>query len=956
MSADIPPVKKSLASHVVDARAQKHAVLAKRTTDEESAKGRKDVNQQRNAREGPIVYTPEEVAGFQDQFNAARRASDKLRYKLQRANEAGLEVSEDDVHELSRLNAISSQRKAVLDRARQGKPLDRKTRITKADVVSLEQDPEVQELAKLGEYSARQLAEYKRGAGDAAQRLKTRKLELAKATKEREMTEAEKEELADLRHASNVANSMWAGVRRAKPANQRVHVPEESLEDLLMSPELQQMAQSSGYSVRELAEAKRRYLDAEKAAYEFKRKLAEGKAVREATAEEKRELQTLLQAGRRQKQAFLRMGEGKSADYSSGITHFLEDPDIQRIAQLSGFSVEEVAGHKRKYLDARYEYRAAQNLFSAIKKERGTLTSDEENHFVKTDHAYQVQKTAWERMNKGERVEPAVQPPVKLGRLGVAVAALQPSVKVGEIAHPVTHTPEQIAMLEQQHVEALDELLDFQERISALEQSGRPMTREEEDQLDRLRDIYKQRRMAWGNVHQGLAVYSPGADWWPVTYTKREIADYDRLHLNARNKVSDFKRQMAAARQAGHSPTPDDEAHLRALKADFSEKQTMWLRARDGKPLDRLVRKSRGPKTPRSPDTRRPGSQERARQPGSAKEPSSTYTPQQIAILNQQHLEAFDELLDFQDQIFAIERSGRPVTREQEDRLEVLRDVYNQRRAAWSNVRQGLFPSGPTDDGRSVTYTAKEVADYYRQYLDALNRARTFRRRIAAARQVGYSPTPDGSGHLDALLDDLTMKKTIWNRARNGRPLDREVRRSRANTARSVPYPDQEIADYNRLFNDAQNKLRAFQKQIAAARQAGHSPTPDDEAHLRALKDDLNTKKTMWTRVRDGKQIDRDSHKARGLETVRSPEISRPGTTDQASPTIPAKADPATMQQPLQMSGVRRLLATVLSSGRRFFQGVGRQWAGLPWAHYLANPRRKMVQPAELLRAEQALH
>ncbi|KAI9808927.1 MAG: hypothetical protein M1826_004014 [Phylliscum demangeonii] len=869
--------KKSWPSHVGKPGVQKHAVLAKRTTDEESANSQKDVDREKNAREGRIVYTAEEMAGLKEEYNTAARALYRLQTKLQKAKDAGLEASEGDVHELSRLKSSVSQQLSLLTKARLGKPLDR---VRKLDVGSLEQDPEIQELAKLGPYDARQLAEYKRSLLDADSQFRTRRGTLAKAAEVRKITEAEEEELADLKRVYNIAHTMWRRARKGGAADRRAPAFRLGMDDLLESPKLHEIAQSSGYTVEELAETKRRWLDSLNAARAFKKKLNEVKKVREVTLEEKGQLQALVKVISQEETVFNRMSQGLPIDQRvaprhKSIDNLMESSKLHEIAQLSGYAVEELATAQRRWLDSKNALYAFRKELAGLENLRKVTPEEDEQLQALVKTVAQLQ-TVFRRMSRGTPVQdvqtdPAVEPALKLGRIGVPVPALQLNANVGEGVRPVTYTPEQVAMLEQQHLEALEELLDFQDKISAFEQSGRPITREEEDELAMLRNVYNQRREAWSNVRRGLSVYSPGNDWWPVAYTAQEIANYNRLFLDAQNKLRAFQKRMAAVRQAGHSPILDDEAQLRALKDDFSKKKTMWIRAREGRPVDRAINKRRRPKTVRPPDTGLPGSQKQTTKASSAKEDPSTYTPHQIATLDQQHLEALDELLDFQDKIFAIERSGRPASREQEAQLEILRDVYNQRRAAWSSVRHGLF-----------------------------------------------SPRP-------------------------------------ANTAPSEPYPAQENAEYNRLFNDAQNKLIAFKKKIAAARQAGHSPSPDDKAHLRALQDDFNTKRTIRTRARKGKPVDIDLHKRRGPKTAQSPEANRPGSQEQASQPIQAKTDPSPTQRPLRISGLRGLFAPVLSSARWLLRGVGRQWGAMPWTHYLANPRLEMANPAELLRAEHAL-
>ncbi|KAI9813708.1 MAG: hypothetical protein M1826_002462 [Phylliscum demangeonii] len=607
--------KKSWPLPVVEPRVKQHPILAKRTTDEESLKRQEDVDRQTSPRKGPIVYTAEQLATYEEQYNAAKRASDSLQSKVQRAKVAGREVSQDDEHELSRLNAVTYEQEWVLTRARQGKSLDRRTR---QDVASLAQDPTIQELAKSGPYDAQQLAEYKLGLLDAGRELRLRKKQLGGIAEVRELRKAEEQELVDLQRAFNLRRKIWNRVRQGKPATHRVNPPKQSIDDLLESPKLHEKARSSGYSVKELAEAKRRYLDAFVAFRLYRSEHPEDQRVRLATDAEKTQLQALWETVKLQKRIFERMSRGRAADGDPAVprkdlTFLLKDPEVLRIAQMAGYSVEEVAVQKRGYLDAKYKYIEAQKLISAVKKRGGRLTPDDEERFLKIDKAYQLQKTGWDRMNKGEPADSATQSAATLGRLGKDVAALRRKAKVDELAPPsITYTPQQITKYDQRYLDALQELEAFQDKVAIAMQSGRPITVKEKNQLKILVDAHDQRMTELARVRQGLFVSSLGDDPKAVTYTADEIDGYNDLHLDALRKFRGFEREMAAAREAGRPPTADDDARLRALREDFNKKKTMWNRARSGKPVDRKVYTSRArsfPKSARAQDIR-PGSQE----------------------------------------------------------------------------------------------------------------------------------------------------------------------------------------------------------------------------------------------------------------------------------------------------------------------------------------------------------
>ncbi|KAI9834666.1 MAG: hypothetical protein M1826_000068 [Phylliscum demangeonii] len=465
-------------------------------------------------------------------------------------------------------------------------------------------------------HTAEQLEDYEENYLEAGRQLYSKRTQLARIAKVRTITQAEEKELADLQRAYNLHRKIWARARKGKPTTHRVHPPKQSLEELLESPKLHELARSSGYSVRALAEAKRAYFDAVVTVRSFKSELFEIRQVRGATDQENAQLQTLQEAVKLRKRIFDRMSTGRAADGDPALprmdlTRLVKDAEIQRIAQAGGYPVEEVARQKRGYLDARYKYLDAQRSIAAIKEQGGTLTPDDETRFTKIDDDYQLQKTRWNRMNRGEPVEPAVPPAAKLSGLGKAVAGLRPKTEVDEAAPAsVKYSSRQMARYNQRYREALDQLHAFQEKISAAEKSGRTITFEEEDQLDGLQNVSEQRRIERDRARQGLLVNRPDDDRSSVTYSAEEIDGYNELHLDALRRLRSFERKLDAGRQAGRPPTADDQVRLRALRDDFNEKKNTWTRARNSKPVDRAMYKPRAesvPKHERSPESR-PGS------------------------------------------------------------------------------------------------------------------------------------------------------------------------------------------------------------------------------------------------------------------------------------------------------------------------------------------------------------
>ncbi|KAI9822864.1 MAG: hypothetical protein M1826_000357 [Phylliscum demangeonii] len=516
-------------SHVLQPLVQKHAALARRATDDQSSE---DDKKGTDLREGPVTYTSEQLRTFREEYNAARRASDNLRKKVQKAKEAGLEVSQDDTHELARLTAITYQQRLTLNRASLGKPLDRRTSVSRQDVALLAQDPEIVQLAKSGVYNAQQLAAYKRSYLDALTAFRTKHKQLWTIAKVRPITEAEEEQLAGLQNAYNLERKIWDRVSNGRPADGDVDNLTRRVDPPVETPQL-------GYSLKELAQARRSYLEASSASKSFKSMF--------------------------------------------GISR--NDAEIQRVAQLGGYSLEEVAMQKRGYLDSQSAYREAMKSLSVITKQGGTLTPDKEDRLVRIDYEYQLQKTGWNRMKKGEPADRSSQPAPKLGRLASDVAALRRHADVDAVAY--SYNPQQIAMYDQRYLDALHQLRAFQHQISVARKSRRSLTPEEEAELTRVREICDQRRTEWAKVRQGLLVDSLSDAGWPVRYTAQAIQDYKQIQLDALRALRAAESKMSAARDAGHPPTADDEARLRALRDDFQKKKLMWIRARNGKPVDR---------------------------------------------------------------------------------------------------------------------------------------------------------------------------------------------------------------------------------------------------------------------------------------------------------------------------------------------------------------------------------
>ncbi|KAI9809976.1 MAG: hypothetical protein M1826_003811 [Phylliscum demangeonii] len=519
-----------------------------------------------------------------------------------------------------------------------------------------------------------------------------------------------------------------ASVEEDVKITQAVKGRRKSIDDLLADPELHEIAQSSGFSVKELAIAKRRWLDALNAVSGFKTKLAMVGKVREVTPEEKGQLQALVKAASQQRTGFRRMSQASAPNRPDPggkmrIDDLLKDPKLHEIAQSSGYPVEELARAKRRWLDAIKVFRARRKevIEAAVVRERKEMIPEEKRQLdalqaaasqletvfgrmsqglpvdktdtqdiagdsqllldasnklrafekqqtghsptfdVKAQHRalqddFNEKTTMWLRgrvgtpvdrvVHKGRGPKPAPSPETgrpgrqeqasqaSLAKEDIDVAALRPDARVDEIAHlnPVAYTPEQIASFDQAHLDALNELLNFQQNLSALKRSGGSISPADEVYFKMLQDVYNLQRAWWVKARRGVSIHGLNHEGRSVTYTAQEIANYHQLFLDASDKLRAFEEQMAVAQQAGHSPTLDVEVQRLLLIDDVNKKKTMWFRALDGMPVDRVLPKRREPKTTPSPETRPAGDQAQGSQASPAKEdPSTTHPPLQMS-------------------------------------------------------------------------------------------------------------------------------------------------------------------------------------------------------------------------------------------------------------------------------------------------------------------------------------
>ncbi|KAI9813957.1 MAG: hypothetical protein M1826_002335 [Phylliscum demangeonii] len=659
----------------------------------------------------------------------------------------------------------------------------------KKSIDDLMEDPKLQKIAQSSGYPVEELAKAKRRLLDAENAAVAFKTRLAEVEKVRKVTPEEKGQLQALGKARYQQVTVFRRMSKGLPANQQVP-RKKSIDDLLGDRKLHEIAQSSGYPVEELAKARRRFLDAHNAAVAFKKELAEAEKVRKVTTEEKGQLQALMKARSQQVTVFRRMSRGLPANQQvprkKSIDDFLEDRKLQEIAQSSGYPVEELAKARRRFLDAHNAAVAFKKELAEAEKVR-KVTTEEKGQLQALGKAASQQHTVFHRMSQGL---PGNRPVLRK-------KSMVEDPKLQEIAQSSGYPVEELAEAKRRWLDATKVFRAFRKELTEAA-TVREVIPEERRQLKALEAAASQQETVFGRMSQGLPVDK---------IDTQDIVGDSQLLLDASNKLRAFEEQMAVAQQAGHSPTFDVKAQHRALQDDFNEKTTMWLRGRVGTPVDRVVHKGRGPKPAPSPETGGPGSQEQASQASPTKEDIDVaalrrdakvdevahlnpvaYTPAQIAMFDQAHLDALNELLNFQQRLSALKRSGGSVSPAHEVYLKMLQDGYNLQRAWWEKARRGVSIHGLNHEGRSVTYTAQEIASYHQLFLDASDKLRAFEEQMAVAQPAGHSPTRDVEVQRLLLIDDVNKKKTMWFRALDGMPVDRVVPKRRE--PKTTPSPE----------------------------------------------------------------------------------------------------------------------------------------------------------------------
>ncbi|KAI9807699.1 MAG: hypothetical protein M1826_004559 [Phylliscum demangeonii] len=410
------------------------------------------------------------------------------------------------------------QKPAVLTKRTTDEASANKLEDVQRDVASLEQDPKTKqaankksihdlmenpklhEIAQSSGYPVEELVRAKRRFLDAQNAAAAFKKELAQVGKVRKVTAEEKEKLQALVKAKSEQERVFYRMSQGLPVKQQAP-RKKSIDDLLEDPKLHEIAQSSGYSVEELAIAKRQSLDAENALHEFKKELAEAEKVRKVTPEEKGQLQALVKATSQQQTAFNRMSRGYPANQQVGrkksIDNLLKDPKLHEIAQSSGYPVEELAIARRQLLDAENAFYAFKKELAEVDKVR-KVTPEEERQLQALRKAASQQETVFRRMSQGL---PGNQPVNRKKSLDDFLE----DPKLHEIAQSSGYPVEELAKAKRRWLDALNAVRAFEKEPTEAEKV-RQVTLEEKGQLQALGKAASQQETVFREMSRELPV------------------------------------------------------------------------------------------------------------------------------------------------------------------------------------------------------------------------------------------------------------------------------------------------------------------------------------------------------------------------------------------------------------------------------------------------------------------
>ncbi|KAI9820406.1 MAG: hypothetical protein M1826_000932 [Phylliscum demangeonii] len=351
-------------------------------------------------------------------------------------------VQKDAVLTKRTTDEASANRQKDVDRnvasVAQDPQIEQAAKSRRKSIDDLLEDPKLQKIAQSSGYPVEKLAEAKRRWLDAILDVDAFKKELAEVEKGRKVTPEEKGQLQALVKVASHQVTVWRRMSQGKPVDQRVR-RKKSIDDLVENGELDEIAQSSGYPVEELAKAKRRWLDAHNAVSAFKKELAEVRKVRNVSPEEKAQLQALVKVASQHVTVWRRMSLGKPVDQRvhrrKSIDDLLENAELDDMAQSSGgYPVEELAKAKRRWLDAANAVGAFKKELAEVEKAR-KVTREEKGQLQALVKAANQQQTIFHRMSRGLPVD----------IIDVAAAKVDELAPANEDPSTTTHPPLQMS-------------------------------------------------------------------------------------------------------------------------------------------------------------------------------------------------------------------------------------------------------------------------------------------------------------------------------------------------------------------------------------------------------------------------------------------------------------------------------------------------------------------------------
>ncbi|KAI9810368.1 MAG: hypothetical protein M1826_003644 [Phylliscum demangeonii] len=366
---------------------------------------------------------------------------------------------------------------------------------------TLLKDPKLHEIAQSSGYPVEELAKAKRRWLDAISAVDAFKKELAEVEKVRKVTPEEKGQLQALVKVTSQQTTVWRRMSLGKPVDQRVSRHKKSIDDLLEDPKLHEMAQSSGYPVEELAQAKRRWLDAINAADAFKKELAGVEKVRKVTPEEEEQLQALAKVSSQRLTVWRRMSQGKPVHQrvrrKKSIDNLMENAELDEMARSSGYPVEELAKAKRRWLDAHNAVGAFRKELAEVKKVR-KVTPEEKEQLQALVKVASQQVTVWRRMSQGKPVDQRI-------RRKKNIDDLLEDPKLHKIAQSSGYPVKELAKAKRRWLDADNTVGAFKKELAEVEKV-RKVTPEERGQLQALVKAANQQQTVFNRMSRTVRV------------------------------------------------------------------------------------------------------------------------------------------------------------------------------------------------------------------------------------------------------------------------------------------------------------------------------------------------------------------------------------------------------------------------------------------------------------------